>query len=326
MAKYTKRRDKRGYEWKSAYREKEALMLERGYSEVSPHDFYRELFPAGSLQQEPEDGKGNIIATQIRPSGKGRTRQWVIDDSLKMLDKVIGDRFGLIPPISFYGKSHTKENAHELFAVVVDVDYVGKQQLKNLLKQKEKLESLGKNSIVLKIAKKEKYKLGATRFGGKPDVPPDFVWPTYEGESYDHVVKDRPLTFLAQFNCEELAQFDKEHLLPDHGLLSFFYETDTQCWGYDPKDKGCARVYWFEDLSALSAANFPVDMEEDFKFPMVKIKMDAKYSYPSWQDFHEVFPDEKDDEAFNDAWEELTGEDPEDPDDRSQLLGWPYVI
>ena len=27
-----------------------------------------------------------------------------------MLDKVIGDRFGLIPPISFYGKSHTKEN------------------------------------------------------------------------------------------------------------------------------------------------------------------------------------------------------------------------
>lgn len=59
----------------------------------------------------------------------------VIDDSLKMLDKVIGDRFGLIPPISFYGKSHTKENAHELFAVVVDVDYVGKQQLKNLLKQ-----------------------------------------------------------------------------------------------------------------------------------------------------------------------------------------------
>ena len=134
---------------------------------------------------------------------------------------------------------------------------------------KEKLESLGRNSIQLKIAGKETHKLGATRFGGKPDVPPDFVWPTYEGESYDHVVKDRPLTFLAQFNCAELAQFDKEHLLPDHGLLSFFYETDTQCWGYDPKDQGCARVYWFEDMSALSAADFPADMEEDFKFPMV---------------------------------------------------------
>ncbi len=105
------------------------------------------------------------------------------------------------------------------------------------MSMKEKLESLGKNSIQLKIARKETYKLGATRFGGKPDVPPDFIWPTYEGESYDHVVKDRPLTFLAQLNCAELAQFDAEHLLPDHGLLSFFYETDTQCWGYDPKDK-----------------------------------------------------------------------------------------
>ena len=48
------------------------------------------------------------------------------------------------------------------------------------MNMKEKLELLGKNSIVLKIAKKEKYKMGATRFGGKPDVPPDFVWPTYE--------------------------------------------------------------------------------------------------------------------------------------------------
>lgn len=53
---------------------------------------------------------------------------------------------------------------------------------------------------------------------------------------------------------------------------------DTQCWGYDPKDQGCARVYWFEDMSALSAADFPADMGEDFKFPMVKIKLDAKTS------------------------------------------------
>ena len=79
---------------------------------------------------------------------------------------------------------------------------------------KEKLESLGRNSIQLKISRKETYKLGATRFGGKPDVPPDFVWPTYEGESYDHVVKDRPLTFLAQFNCEELPSLTKSIFCP----------------------------------------------------------------------------------------------------------------
>lgn len=191
---------------------------------------------------------------------------------------------------------------------------------------KEKLELLGKNNIRLKIEGKETYKLGATRFGGQPDVPADFVWPAYEGESYDNVVKDRPLTFLAQFNCAELARFDTEHLLPDHGLLSFFYETDTQCWGYDPKDKGCARVYWFEDISALAAADFPADMEDDFKFPMVRIKMDSKYSYPSWQDFSEAFPDEEDYDAFDSAWAERMEEDPEGMENRSQLLGWPFII
>ena len=42
----------------------------------------------------------------------------------------------------------------------------------------EKLESLKKNCIELKIKNEENYKLGATRFGGKPDVPSDFIWPT----------------------------------------------------------------------------------------------------------------------------------------------------
>ena len=50
------------------------------------------LFPEGSLQSAEHDGKGNVIATQIRPSGKGRTKQWVVDDSLNMLDKVVCKR------------------------------------------------------------------------------------------------------------------------------------------------------------------------------------------------------------------------------------------
>ena len=95
-----RRNTKTMYEWRKAYRDKEELMLERGFPEVSPHEFYRDLFPEGSLQSAEHDGKGNLIATQIRPSGKGRTKQWVVDDSLNMLDKVIGDEFGLIPPIN----------------------------------------------------------------------------------------------------------------------------------------------------------------------------------------------------------------------------------
>ncbi len=131
----SKRDYKTVFEWKKAYRDKEKLMNDRGFREVLPKEFYRALFPEGSLQQYERDGKGNIIASQLRPTGQGRTKQWIVDDSLKMLDKVIGDSFGLIPPISFYGKTHTKENAHELFAMAIDIDYVGLQQLKNMLKQ-----------------------------------------------------------------------------------------------------------------------------------------------------------------------------------------------
>ena len=60
---------------------------------------------------------------------------------------------------------------------------------------KERLEALSKNCIILQIEDEESYKLGATRFGGKPDTPVDFTWPTYKGKSYDDIEKERPLTF-----------------------------------------------------------------------------------------------------------------------------------
>jgi uncharacterized protein YwqG len=83
-----------------------------------------------------------------------------------------------------------------------------------------------------------KYEWGGTRFGSHPDVPPDFIWPVYNSWS---------LAFLAQFDSTTFAHYDFEHLLTNHGVLSFFYELESQKWGFDPTDKGCCWVYWFED-------------------------------------------------------------------------------
>ncbi|PBG44778.1 repa, partial [Clostridioides difficile] len=80
-------------------------------------------------------GTGNIMATQIRPFGKGRTKQRVIDDSLGMLDKVMGATIGLIPLLSGYGKTQQKVVAQLLFAMAIDIAYVGLKQLMNMLKQ-----------------------------------------------------------------------------------------------------------------------------------------------------------------------------------------------
>ena len=39
-----RRNTKTMYEWRKAYRDKEELMLERGFPEVSPYEFYRDVY------------------------------------------------------------------------------------------------------------------------------------------------------------------------------------------------------------------------------------------------------------------------------------------
>ena len=77
----------------------------------------------------------------------------------------------------------------------------------------------------------------------------------------------RPLSFLAQIDCAEIHALDSESLLPDHGILRFFYEMESQCWGFDPADAGCARVYWFEQPDTLREAALPADQAEADRFP-----------------------------------------------------------
>ena len=193
---------------------------------------------------------------------------------------------------------------------------------------KKELEKAARNSIRLNIRGEAEKRVGATRFGGKPDVPADFKWAYYEGADYlDETPKSRPLSFIAQFDLSEVAMHDTEGLLPKTGLLSFFYECDTMRWGYDPKDKGCARVYYFEDVSALSAAEFPDDLEEDFRFPEIAISARSEKSYQDFEDFivqREKMAMEWD--LFDETLESMGIEDPNDRDDCSTLLGWADVI
>ncbi len=132
-------------EWRRLYKEKESLMHEWGYPEVSPHDFYRDLFPEGSLQQKGVQhcGKGNIVGNNLMLT---RSRKVIISDGLEDLPKLVGARFGLIGPFSSFGESYKQDNAHELFALAIDIDYVGKVHLKRLLRQFQNYEENKKNT------------------------------------------------------------------------------------------------------------------------------------------------------------------------------------
>lgn len=124
-------------DWKRFYSEKKAF-LESHFKESAAADFYRDLFPEGSLQkhgEDYEDGKGNIVATSICKDDKKKTRSWIVTDDQEDLKNVFGVEFGLVAPLSWFGKTHKKTNAHELFAYAIDIDYVDLQRLKNLVKQ-----------------------------------------------------------------------------------------------------------------------------------------------------------------------------------------------
>lgn len=82
-------------------------------------------------------------------------------------------------------------------------------------------------------------------------LPAHFAWPTYKGTTWDDITASRPLAFIGQINLTDAAPFDTEKNLPDHGILALFYDLKTMKWGYAPEDRGCVRVYWFEDTETL---------------------------------------------------------------------------
>lgn len=89
---------------------------------------------------------------------------------------------------------------------------------------------------------------GKSHFGGLPLVPKDFEWPRFAGQ---------PLDFLLQVELGETAVFRSDLDLPSTGRLLFFYATTNQKWGFDPADRGCSHVVWFEKTDGHVAMSPP---------------------------------------------------------------------
>ncbi len=117
------------------------------------------------------------------------------------------------------------------------------------------LRSMSRKAVRLSVDEGDTPEAG--RFGGLPDVPLDFVWPYFETDAYDDdMVKPRPLSFLAQFDCAALAELNGGGLLPLKGLLSFFYEMGSQRWGFDPADAGSRASAGFRTNPLWSRRHF----------------------------------------------------------------------
>ena len=163
--------------------------------------------------------------------------------------------------------------------------------------------------------------INKSKIGGKPYLPKDFVWPYYQ---------ELPLSFLAQINLEEVNSFDKDKLLPSTGMLYFFYELETEEWGYELKNKGCAKVFYYEDTSNFELIDFPKDMKDYCQVPEFKVTFKANISYPSYEDFDIIHNGGKEVadnyEDFQDAYFDIYNKHMESFDSYTKLLGHPEVI
>lgn len=139
---------------------------------------------------------------------------------------------------------------------------------------------------------------GMSKFGGKPDLPEDFQWYYYTGKSYfTERTENRPLSFLAQINCEEIREYDIDRRLPERGMLYFFYDVESMTSGGSLSDKGSARVYYYSgSVSELTRTDFPEGLREALRFPEAKLRFSHKYDFPDCEEY--------DPEHYIEFWED----------------------
>ena len=191
----------------------------------------------------------------------------------------------------------------------------------------EMLDNLKKNEITLFTEFNNNSEIvDKSKIGGRPYLPKDFTWPYYQ---------ELPLSFLAQINLEEVSSLDKDKLLPDKGMLYFFYELETQEWGYNPQSKGCTKVFYFEDTYNFELIDFPEDMKDYCEVPEFKVAFKSNISLPSYKDFFNLVEEkeELDDitedefyEIYHSAYDELSKKYLVPIEKYTKLLAYPDVI
>jgi len=160
--------------------------------------------------------------------------------------------------------------------------------------------------------------MGASRLGGPADLPPGTEWPRRE---------QRPLALLVQLRLSEASEYDAEGVLPQSGLLWFFYDAVEQPWGMGPADADAWRVIFSEAEEGLVRVDPPDDLDEWAHFAPHAAQMRTIATFPSWQTLEEFstveFAHDGEAEYYMEWLASITGGE---MSERTWLLGWPEEI
>ena len=118
--------------------------------------------------------------------------------------------------------------------------------------------------------------VGATKFGGKPDLSENALWPEYEGKLH---------TFIGQFRLERFAaDASRGDPCPRTGLLSFFVFDDPIETGQPAAegDEGAWKVIYTADTLELRRLDPPKSFDEGNRLaPECNIQMEETLDLPN---------------------------------------------
>lgn len=158
-------------------------------------------------------------------------------------------------------------------------------------------------------------RVGGSRLGGAPDLPPGAPWPEWQGT---------PMSFLVQIDLATVAGLPGADVLPSGGLLSFFCDAEGAVWNGEP-DAGAWRVLYTPAGASLERAPIPDAVPEGGIFTACGLATRPGVSLPSHdepqiralglsQDETGAYLEVRD----RGAWENGPTE--------HRLLGWPDII
>ncbi|MGN1032539.1 MAG: DUF1963 domain-containing protein, partial [Intestinibacter sp.] len=82
------------------------------------------------------------------------------------------------------------------------------------------------------------------------------------------------------------------NLLPNRGILYFFYEMEAMTWGYKLEDKGSARVYYYDgDLADLKPRKLADDVWEYLEVYENNLEFIPRIDIPGVEDLPELVDD-----------------------------------
>jgi uncharacterized protein YwqG len=191
--------------------------------------------------------------------------------------------FGFLNRNSLFKKSSNNQTNNQVTIETDTNDILNSAELKDkftklgLSEHWDKFEPLLRNEIriITSISDSENLDLGQSKIGGQPDLPKEVDW--FKENN------DKPLSFIAQINLSAVHPFDKDSLLPDRGIIYFFYSAEQEAWGFDPKDNDKFKVYYSTETDNLTRHEFPSDLPDYSRFNECKLDIKTTVGLPSWE-------------------------------------------